>query len=129
MEKNENSERLTPSQERAVFLLATKPLLSIKEVAAQLGVTDRTVRNWRVNPRFRQAVNEARGELVSTALAGLQHASMEAVGVLREALGSGNEHARLRAADLLLGHLTKLSDLKDFAERLAALEEKMNATS
>ena len=119
---------LTGRRLRALELLAEG--LSTTEVAARLGVNPRTVRKWRADPAFAEALEEATKETLRRTrqrLAALAHHACEA---LREVLRSPDAPpaAKVSSARAVLEYLAKfeaLSRLQDLEERVRALEERM----
>jgi transposase-like protein len=82
---------LTPAQRRAALLLGKGYRPSA--IAARLGIAERTLRDWRVLPRFQAAAQHAQEE----------HGDPDAMEVLRELmLTSDKEEIRLRAATALM---------------------------
>ncbi|WP_088032789.1 phBC6A51 family helix-turn-helix protein [Evansella clarkii] len=53
------SKRLTEKQLQAIEILSTNHGMEYKEIAAQVGVSDRTLRTWRNDDDFNRALKDA----------------------------------------------------------------------
>lgn len=96
------------------------------EAAAQTaGVSVPTVRRRLAEPAFRKAVEEARAESVSRAVARLSATSTLAADCLRELLKAKSETVRLGAARAILELGAKYREAEDLAVRLAELERQL----
>jgi hypothetical protein len=115
---------LGPAQHRALIALLEYP--TVKEAAEAAGVHKATVYRWLQEPQFQAAYREARREAVSRATARLQQISGEAVEALREIVGDRSQQgaSRVGAARCILDYAAKMTELEDFGERLARLEER-----
>jgi len=92
------------------------------EVAREVGVTERTLRRWRGQPAFVDAVRLAARDEHRDATAGLLAAQRRAVRVLADALDDPSPYVRLRAAVTLLDHGRHAAG-DDVDERLSRVEE------
>jgi hypothetical protein len=115
---------LSAAQHRAVITLLEYP--TVKEAAEASGVHKATVYRWLREPQFQAAYREARREAVSRATARLQQISGEAVEALREIVADRSQQgaSRVGAARVILDYAAKMTELEDFGERLARLEER-----
>src|SRR5215217_4167043 len=116
-------EHLTARQEKAVAALITSK--TVEEAAAKAGVSPRTLYRWQhEDPLFQAEWRSRRRAALDTAIASLQSGCIEAVEVLRGALGERNVHARIRAALGLLEHGLAANAQFELDQRLRALEEQ-----
>jgi hypothetical protein len=111
---------------------AEEPLLSalaagspVEEAAKAAGLSPRTVYRRLAEPGFRGRLANARDELASEALSELAGCASEAVTTLRQLLRANNEHVQLGAARTLLDQLLRLREALALAERVAALERRL----
>jgi hypothetical protein len=102
---------------------------SHRAAAKQAGISERTLRRRLTDPDFRKAIEAARAELVSRAVAKLTAASTEAADTLRRLLYSDLDFARLAAARSILELGAKYREQEDLTARVAALEERLSTTS
>ena len=86
-----------PEKQLAVELFASQPNMTVSEIAIQVGVTPKTMSNWRQDPKFIDAVYERYMELFGAELPAVLNA------MIREGK-SGN----VQAARLVLEHSGKL---------------------
>jgi len=110
---------LTPRQERAIAALLTAPDQSA--AAAACGIGRRTLTRWLATPEFRDAYRVASQQRLADTIGLLRATAADAVATLRTALGSDNEHVKVRAAVALLEIAVKV-DTDELADRVAALE-------
>jgi hypothetical protein len=111
---------LTSRQEKAITaLLATDTL---GQAAQQVGVTERTLRNWLATPEFAAAYRAARQRVVEQAIGILQSASIQAVATLIKNLNCGRPASEIAAANSLLERSTAAIEQFDILSRLEALE-------
>ncbi len=100
--------------------------LGPKAIAAQLGVTDRTVREHLNDPATVAALRGIQGERLRAITRRALATAATALEVLEAvALRGGAEGARVMAARAILDHTHKLLEAQDLAERIAALEERL----
>jgi hypothetical protein len=96
--------------------------------AQKAGVSKATVRRRVQEPSFRDRLKELRSEMVQRAAGMMLAATGEAVKTLLELLKNGGPPpTRLGAARSILEIGIKMRESADFAERLAALEEQVQA--
>lgn len=62
-EKKEENNGLSPKQKQALLELLKPIHRSYKEVANELGISSRCLFNWRREPEFQQALDQAQSEL------------------------------------------------------------------
>ena len=92
------------------------------------GVSEATVYRRLREPDFRAAVEAARAEIVSRAVAKLSAASTEAAEALRRLLYVDTPFARLAAARAILELGARLREQEALAERVRVLEERLAGT-
>jgi hypothetical protein len=107
-------------QETVIAALLSEPTQAA--AATKAGVSEATLQRWLRLPAFRAAYREARRQVVEVAVARLQQVASEAVQALERGLKCGNPGAELRAAQLVLEHAFKGTELLDQAQRLEELE-------
>jgi hypothetical protein len=93
-----------------------------KDAAAQIGVSERTVRAWAKSPEFAVRVKEIRADLIGTAAGRLAGVMGAAVEVLETLLTSTDESIKFRAAKAIVECAVRIQDAAENAERLNALE-------
>ena len=98
-----HGQKLTRKQEAVIAALLTEPTYAA--AAAKAGICPATLYRWLQQPSFRAAYDEARRELVKSAIGRLQAATGQAVETLLEVARQGRRDGdRVRAADSLLDH-------------------------
>jgi hypothetical protein len=103
--------RLTPRQRAAIPQIVAGA--TDTDVAVKLGLARETVSRWRTNPRFAKALQGARTQALTEALAELRGIALDAVRALRAAIGSKNEAIRVKAALAVLRLLIPLPAAND----------------
>lgn len=116
-------ENLTAKQTRAIAALLQSPTL--REAAESCGVPESTLFRWLNEQTFKDAFDQARGQLLQGTLTALQAISCEAVGVLREIMNSGASPAgvRVRAAAEVIGLALRAKGEIEIENRLRTLED------
>lgn len=116
-------ENLTAKQTRAIAALLQSPTL--REAAESCGVPESTLFRWLNESAFKDAFDQARGQLLEGALTALQAASVEAVGVLREVMNSNASPAgvRVRAAAEIISLALRAKAELETEQRIRALEQ------
>ena len=99
--------------------------VTVQDAAVTAGVGVATARRRLREPEFRRRVDEARADMIRQAVAQLSAASTDAVATLRGLLGAESESVRLGAARSILEVGVKLREAQDLAERIAALEARL----
>lgn len=121
---SENEKVLTPKQAQTITALLTER--STAAAARQAGVSVATLYRWFDDPSFCKALTNAEGLAIDTAarsLVGMAEKALEAVaGVLNDP--AAHPATRLRAAEVVLGNLLKMVELRNIERRLAALEKE-----
>jgi hypothetical protein len=117
-----HGEKLNRKQDEAISALLTEA--TVAAAAEKAGVSEASLGRWQKLPEFRAAYLEARRQVVEKAYAQIQQSSWAASSTLIRLLGSNSDSVRLRAAMELLNQANKGLETLDFAERLAALEER-----
>lgn len=116
---------LSTKQARAISaLLSSKTVI---EAAQQADVAHRTLTRWlSSDQQFRQALSMAEGDLIDGASRRLLQIQAGAIDTIEGMLADDAEVSdavRLRAAVAALDYLLKLRELRQFEQRLAALEQ------
>ncbi len=108
---------------RLVVALARGDTVAAAATAAD--VSEATAYRRLREPEFRTQLDEARAEMLATAVARLTAAATAAADTLRALLSSDSDFARLAAARSILELGVKLREHQDLAERVAALESRL----
>ena len=119
---SENVKELTPKQQQALRLLVSQP--SITTAADGAGVSERTVYRWLDDPEFKQALNVALDQSIDAAARGLLGLTQKAIQTIECVIDDPDLHPsiRLKAAELDISNTLKLVELRNLAQRIAALE-------
>jgi DNA-binding transcriptional MerR regulator len=116
--------KLSARQRAAIKILIENPRVRQFELAEAVGVSDRTIRTWQLQPHFAAALDAAVAASAASArgLARRLHGD-----VVRElsalAFDDASPAIRLRACCALLDHLHN-QDLDEVLERIDALEAR-----
>lgn len=113
---------LSTRQRNAVAFICANPRARQPEIAAAVGVSDRTLRSWQLQPHYVAALDEAT-QASAAAARGMARRLHNRVIEELAALAFDDPAAtvRLRACCALLDHLHQ-HDLDEIAARLDALE-------
>jgi hypothetical protein len=114
----------SPRQERVALLLAAG--WTVKGVAREVKVGERTVHTWLGDAGYRAFVADLRGRLLEEAIGKLTDAAGSAVDVLRDLLAHPNGSVRLRAALGVLDCLLKYREHAELDRRVSGLEERLS---
>ena len=114
---------LTKAAELLIVALLHKP--TIKEAAAEVGISERTAFRWLQNPEFQTRYTEARRAATSDAVRELQGKALQAAETLARNLTCGNPFAENAAANAILSHSLKAIEQEEIMERVKGLEEAM----
>ncbi len=120
---------LTPRQKRfAAELVAAK---SLRDACEQAGVSEATAKRWLKQSAMRALVRELSHQMLEELTRRLRQLGGQAAETLEQAMRSGDASwsARIRAADSVLGHLLKVSELLELEERVSWLEEALKGRS
>ena len=111
---------LSRRHEAVIVALLANP--TMKDAAAQAGVSESTV--WRLMQRedFQRRYREAQEKAFDGALGTLQGAATQAVGTLQKNLTCGVPAAEVQAAKALLDFTLKAREQFDYAARIRQLE-------
>lgn len=116
---------LSPRQLRTVRAMLTEK--TVTDAAAVAAVSESTVYRWLGEPAFRAALAQAEGEAVAAAGRRLAALAETAVDELATVLTDPRTVApvKVRACEVVLGHLLKYREIVQFEARLTALEKEM----
>jgi len=108
-------------EEAIVALLSQR---NIEEAARVAGIGTKTLVRWLRLPEFQRAFREARRAAFSQSIARLQQASSAAAATLLKIMVDPNAPAscRIRAADSVLSHAAKATEIEDIEVRVSELE-------
>ena len=118
--KTERFGRIERKQELAVAALLTET--SIEAAAKKCGIGESTLFRWLQQPAFNAAYQEARGQVLTQAVAQLHTATTQAVATLELALTDAEWPARIRAAVAILDQAFKGREALDLSRRLTEIE-------
>lgn len=120
---------LSAEQRRAVMVLAQGG--TIADAARAADRTERTIYRYLQEPHVTAALRAAEQEKIGELSRKLTGASDKALDVLIDVLddpaGTYKAGAKLRAAALVLQHRAAFYELSELADRLAALEKRLEA--
>ncbi len=122
-----NGSKRTARQEEAVLALLETP--TIAAAAHKIGVNESTLRRWRAEPEFQQALDETRREAYSEALHRMRASADKAVDALLKVLEDDDSKPseQISAARVVLSHAHRAEDALNVRQRLAALEAALEA--
>jgi len=108
MEKEE--ERLKPKQLKAIDLMSMKDIngMNNKEIAKELGISSRTLYNWKNKDMFLNALNE-RAQLIQESILTEAYAELRRIALDKYA----NDSDRVNAIELILQQQGKLTDKQE----------------
>jgi len=115
--------KITARQEKAIIELLNPTNKSILGIAYKLNIGERTLHAWLKQPKFKEALFNARKELTKDSLNKLKESLGEAVNVINGLMGSDKEMISLKASQLVIDYNLKLREDEEFEERLSRLEE------
>jgi hypothetical protein len=118
----EKEEQAARNERMALGLAAGR---SAQAVANEANVCLRTVRRRLQNPKFCKRVADLRGAMVRQAAGKLANSMGDAADALSELLVSDSEVIRLRAADQILAHGTRVVELEELQSRVAEIEKRL----
>lgn len=116
-----DSETLSSKQRAAIVAILSTPTLA--EAAAHVGVTRRTIYRWLKQAEFREALEQAQGEVVHVATVRLTALLSQALEIIGKELGGDDGKARFRAAAVVLARFATLASYVDLVRRVEALEQ------
>ena len=112
---------LSPRQRAGINALMT--CRTAKAAAAAVGVSERQLLKWLTLPEFQAALREAQRIALDTTVRRLAELSGQAVDTLRDVMrDEATPGVKVRAADVSLSQLMRLSELADLEARITALE-------
>ena len=99
--------------------------------ALAANVTPRTIRRWKGEPAFADAIIRAQDEMLERVSVDLARTARYAVGLLRQFLADASMKPviRVRCAEILLSSTLRWRELRDIERRLAALEAQNGSKS
>lgn len=119
-------DRLTRKNREIVeALISTR---TIKAASQKAGISEASIYRRLRDPEFKKHLHEARKRAWEGAMGYLQAQAQAAAGILVDLMtGGGTETTRLSAAKEILATGARWQELADFAERLSAIEETLEA--
>lgn len=128
MARNDTEKSLKPRQRQAIAALLTEPTLT--KAAEAAGVARVTLNRWlRDDPDFIAELKAAQSVIDAETMRRLVSLQTKALTAVEQTLDSpdASHSERLRAAEMVLNHRTKMRELDEIEERLLALEEMAHA--
>lgn len=120
-------QRISVRREKLILAMLQQPTL--EAAAAMVGISRATA--WRISKtlEFREELQEARRSAICQSLGRLQQGSAAAASTLLKIMVDPQHPAgsRVRAADRVLEHATKVLALEDLNLRLRRLEDQIRA--
>jgi hypothetical protein len=116
---------LSPKQNQAIEALLSAR--SVQHAGEMIGVSRRSMGRWLKQPEFRTALLAAEGDVIDGAtrrLAGLAGMAIDTMAELLTNQETG-EAVRQRTAQGILDNMLKLREIRDFDQRLTALEARL----
>lgn len=120
MSAQKGSKRLRREDEAIAALLTER---TIAAAAKRAGIGESTLVRWLRDPEFVAEYRAARRAAVDGAVAGLQHAAVQAVDALARNLRCGVPAVEVGAARIVLDQAMRGIELSDLGERVAQLEQ------
>ena len=115
--------RFSGNQKRALAsLLAEK---SIRDAAASVGLSEKTLYRYLQDPGFLAALEHAQDDLTRDAVRRLTYGLSTALGVLEDLMESGDETNRRLAAVAWLTQALKLREIIELERRISDLERRI----
>ena len=113
------------NDEKIIVALLSNP--TVAEAADSLGISPQTIYNKLRNDTFREQYSKARMQVLQEDCFRLQSYVSDAVEAIHEMIVDKCEKSqiKLNAADALLRHTYRLTELTDIIERIEKLEEQM----
>lgn len=118
-----HGDKFTRLQARAIAAILTAATQA--DAAREVGVSERTLRNWLQRSDFQAAIQEAAKEILLVTLSRLQGAAKDATETLIRSLNCGVPASEVRAAGLILVNAIKVHEVYDLQARLEALEREL----
>ncbi|HEX4150342.1 MAG TPA: helix-turn-helix domain-containing protein [Pirellulales bacterium] len=100
---------------------------TVADAARRVGISERTAWRRLQDPAFKARVAQTRRDAFVQAIGVLQSASVKAAKTLRDLLVDESAGIRLRSAVAVLETASRLGELVELGERLAALESRQAA--
>jgi Homeodomain-like domain len=131
METNNDSIHKAQANRKDRAILALLEHGSTEKAAAAVGIHPATLWRWLKEPKFQQALREARREAFSRAIARLQQVASTAVATLESILNDRDAPAgsRVRAAQCVIELGQKGFATEDIEMRVAQLEQLAEQSS
>jgi hypothetical protein len=117
---------LKPAQSRALAAILGER--DIRAAAKAAKIPERTLWTWLTMPAFQDGLNEAMSRVMDAAIYDLAGRAVLAVETLRDVMQDKKASAgvRVQAANIALGRLMDLREVKDSEQRLTAIERALN---
>jgi len=120
-------DNLSPAQQKTIVELVNQP--TIRKAAETAGVGERTVYTWMRDPAFRSEYRRALHQNFAQAMSLSQRLAPAAINTLARVMADprASNAAKVSAATALLKFSRESIELDDLAERVAAIEQQVNA--
>ncbi len=119
-------QKTTRNKGEPAFTRALAGGATIRQAAEQAGIAERTAYRRLASPAFRRNVQRARAELFERASGVLTNATGEASATIWRLVRSTDPHVALAAARTTLQLAATVRDHCELAERITALEAKID---
>lgn len=119
-----HGEKASRKWEQAIAALLAEPTHALAAAAA--GISLATLRTWLKLPEFQAEYGRARQRVLEGVVGRLLRDSDTAVTTLNRAMRSGETGPAIRAACAVLDHAVKGVEVLDLANRLAAIEARLD---
>jgi phage terminase small subunit len=115
------------TRRQLLFVTALMESRSVAEAARRSGISEKSAFRYLKDPAVQAAIRAASRELLESLTRRLRQLGQEAAETLAVAMRAEDASwsSRIRAADAVLGHLLRTSELLDLEQRLAALEQAL----
>jgi hypothetical protein len=114
---------LDATAELLIVALLRKP--TVKEAAAEVGISLRTAFRWLQKPEFQTRYTEARRAGLTDAISEMQGAALLAVETLKRNLNCGQPFAENAAAGAILTHAMKGAELQDLQAEVEEIKRML----
>jgi len=116
----QNTPKLSQRQLKAIPIFLESN--SLIEVCKRANIGTSTYYRWMANPRFKEALQEARGNLYDASFEKLKLSFQKAADTLISLLENPQVWVKLRASERILETCFRLKELEEIESRLSSLE-------
>ena len=120
-DKHTDSVRLSAKQREAIVHLVGAR--SLEEGRKRARISKSTLFEWLRQPTFKEALEEARKEVIDEGLARLKSGVTQAIDSLLSLINDPVKWVRLRASEKILDTYLRLKEMEEFETRLQSIEK------